>query len=155
MTDPGLFHQSTAVSCFNRCWELILKPARSRLEDEEMRRLSEVSYYHWTQHSAFDAEKDSIGLWQLARVYAISGLLPQARVYAARCLEVSLTGGFSAYLMGYAYEGLARCAALNGNIEEAEEALRKGEEYLGRVEDAESASYLNSDLAEIRGILAG
>jgi hypothetical protein len=152
MPDPQ-FHQQTAASCFNQCWELIEKADRTPLEEEEMRRLSEVSYFHWTQHPDFDAEKDSVGLWQLARVYAISGLLPQARAYAERCLKVSLEGGLSDFLVGYAQEAVARVAALEGDRPEAEQALSKAQDCLAQCADEEMASYLKSDLEGVRALL--
>src|SRR5688572_12315447 len=88
-TDQQTAHRLFAAQAFNACWNLIDKPKRTREENIEMRRLAEVSFYHW---SAFEGHTDtnlSIGYWQLARVYTLCGEHQQGLEYAALCAELS------------------------------------------------------------------
>ena len=106
--DEQEFHQSYAKKCFNECWNYIEKEDRSEADNEEMRRLSEVSFYHWSRVKDHTQDNISLGYWQLARVYAISWRSRGAHYYADRCIQVSEQGELDPFYHGYAYEAKAR-----------------------------------------------
>ena len=84
--DPGfdtvLAHRFFAADCFNKTWELIEKPNRTREEDEQMIRLAQASLWHWTNRADCKSQQLSIGYWLLARVYALAGRSEESRRYA-------------------------------------------------------------------------
>ncbi len=149
-TDPQQkAHRDFAAQCFNACWDLIDNHDRSAAEDENMRRLAEVSFWHWTQVADHTPQHLSIGYWQLSRVYAISGFCERALAYAEHCLGVSSDGNVAPFYMAYGWEARARAMASCGRIEEAREAIAKARDLAAEVEDAESRSMLESDLETI------
>jgi hypothetical protein len=149
------FHKSYAAKCFNECWNLIEKENRSEAEDEEMRRLSEVSFWHWMQVEDHTQENVSVGYWQLARVYTITGRFRLAYYYADRCVEVSEAAALEPFYVGYGYEARARAYRLGGREEEAEAALDTAYEFAEQVADPDWKNPLVADLDQIREMLLG
>ena len=149
------FHRSIATDCFNQCWTYIDKEKRTDFEDEEMRRLAEVSFWHWMQVEDHTKENESVGYWQLARVYTISARYRLAYYYADQCIEVSKVGNLEPFYMGYGYEARARAHLLGGQVEEGKEALEKAYEFAEQVSDPEWKDPLVADLDQIREMIAG
>ncbi|MCA9788009.1 MAG: hypothetical protein H6678_11285 [Candidatus Delongbacteria bacterium] len=142
-------HRGFAAQCFNACWDLIDKHDRSAQDDETMRRLAEVSLWHWTQVTDHTALQMSVGYWQLSRVYAISGLCERALDYAEHCMAVSSAAELAAFYRAYAWEARARALATCGQHEEAASAIRNARDLAAEVEDAESRAMLEKDLDSI------
>lgn len=149
--DPGfdmlLAHRYFAADCFNKTWEFIDKPDRTRDEDEQMIRLAHVSLWHWTNRADCRSQQLSIGYWLLARVQALAGRPEEARRNANQCLNHSQGG--SPFHLGYAYEALARAEKIAGNTslmaKYKTEAVRLSE----TLEDADDRKQLIDDLATI------
>lgn len=147
--DQQAAHRLFAAQAFNACWNLIDKPGRTPTEDAEMRRLAEVSFHHW---KAFDGHTDtnlSIGAWQLARVYVISGLAQQGLEYAAQCLEISQTGDVEPFYLAYAHEAMARARAALGQFEASRQSTHHAEALIPLISDPESVHQLREDLMSI------
>ena len=119
-------------------------------DDEEMRRLAEVSFWHWMQVEDHTKENESIGYWQLARVYAISGRYRLAYYYAEKCIEVSENNDLAPFYIGYGYEAKARAYFLGGREEGARDALDRAYEKAELVNDPQWKDPLVADLDHIR-----
>jgi tetratricopeptide (TPR) repeat protein len=149
------FHQTTARDCFNECWTYIEKENRTEAEEEEMRRLSEVSFWHWMQVEDHTQENVSVGYWQLARVYTISGRYRLAYYYADKCIEVSEHGDAGPFYLGFGYEARARACLLGGRVEPAREALDKAYEFSEQIPDPEWRDHLVKDLDQVQEMFPG
>jgi tetratricopeptide (TPR) repeat protein len=149
------FHQSMASDCFNQCWVLVGKEKRTEAENEEMRRLAEVSFWHWIQVEDHTPENISVGYWQLSMVYAISGRYYLAYYYADQCIEVGENGDLEPFYIGYGYEARARAFFLGGRIQEASDALEKAYTFAEQVTDLEWKELLVGDLDQIRNLFPG
>ena len=149
------FHQSIARDCFNQCWTFIAKGERTEAENEEMRRLAEVSLWHWMQVEDHTRENISVGYWQLSRVYAISGRYYLAYYYADQCIEVGENGNLQPFYMGYGYEARARAFLLGGRFQEASHALDRAYTFAEQVSDLEWKELLVGDLDQIRDLFPG
>lgn len=110
-------HRHFSAVCFNTCWELIDRPARTSEEDEQMMLRAFASFYHWSQRPDFTAEKRCVSLWQVSRVYALLGHAEEARRYGEQCRAVNEDPSLPPYCPGYAYEALARAEMVAGNRE--------------------------------------
>lgn len=142
-------HRYFSAQCFNQAWELIKKLERTPEEQEAMIRLSQASYYHWTQREDYSPNNRSISLWQLAHIYAVLGRLDSARHYAELCLQASLEEGVDAVFVGYAYEALARVEKLAGNKERARGYLASALAQADKTEDDEDRQMLMDDLVHL------
>ena len=147
------FHHRIARDCFNQCWTLIEKEKRTENENEEMRRLAEVSLWHWMQVEDHTQENISVGYWQLARVYTLSGRYPLASYYADQCIEVGEDRELAPFYVGYGYEARARAFFLSGSVQEASEALDKAYTFAEQISDLEWKKLLMSDLDQIHDLL--
>ena len=149
--DPGfdtlLAHRFFAADCFNKAWELIDKPNRSRDEDEQMIRLGQASLWHWTNRDDCKSKQLSIGYWLLARVYALATRSEESRLYANRCLQHSQ--GEAPFFVGYAYEALARAEKVAGNTSLMAKYKAEAVRLAETVEDADERKQLIDDLASI------
>jgi hypothetical protein len=106
------FHRRLASECFNKCWTYIEKEKRTDSEDEKMKRLAEVSFWHWMQVEDHTQENESVSYWQLARVYTINGRYRLACYYVDKCIEVSKEESHDPFHLGYDYEAGARALLL-------------------------------------------
>lgn len=142
-------HREFAAGCFNSCWDLIDLHDRSADQDETMRRLAEVSLWHWTQVADHTATHLSCGYWQLSRVYTLSGLCERALAYANHCLAVSGRGAVGPFYLAYGWEAKARALSTCGRPEEALQALAKARDLAAEIVDAEARAMLEKDLDTI------
>ncbi len=140
-------HRYFAVHCFNSAWELLDKSDRSVADNEQVIRLAHASLWHWTQRADCAPAHLSIGYWQVARVYAVLEQADNARRFAERCLE--LTPGDQPFLLGYAYEALARAAAVAGNERKKREYLDEARRQAARIGDEDERALLVQDLDDL------
>lgn len=145
--DPAAAHKYFSAECFNRAWDLIEKPDRTPDEDEAMIRLNQASLYHWSQREDCTGRNLSIGYWQTARIYALLGQADNARRYGELCLRYSQDEG--AFLLGYAYEALARAESVAGESEKAAKYLQNARRCLPQIADSEDREQLEEDLKTV------
>ena len=143
-------HRFFSAECFNRAWDLIEKPNRTREEDEEMVRLSLASTWHWTQRDDCAPTNLSVGYWQTSRIFSILGRANAARRYGQLSLDLCQGGDTPPFYSGYAYEALARAESVAGNIEKTEEYLNRAREMADAVDDPDSRKMLLDDLDTIK-----
>jgi hypothetical protein len=151
--DLNAIHRYFAVECFNAAWDLIDNPRRTPEEDEQMLHLSLASLWHWTQRPDCTAANLSVAYWQVARIYALLGQAENARRYAERCLAVSQAEGIPPFCLAYAYEALARAAAVAADRVQMEAYLHEAHQVNARISDPETRQQLLADLDTV--VLAG
>lgn len=147
-------HRRLSVECFNECWTYIDKAQRTPEETGTMLLLACASLWHWSQRDDVGPLNLSIGTWQISRAHALAGDATAARLFAERCLEVSVQAALPPFYLGYAHEALARSALVAGETALAREHLGRAREALSMVTDEESRALLASDLANLEGLLS-
>jgi hypothetical protein len=149
--DPGFdvekAHRYFSADCFNKVWEFIDKTNRTPDEDEEMIRLTQASIWHWTQRDDCKSSNLSMGYWQASRVLSISGRGAEARYYAELCLQQSRDA--TPFLLGYAYEALARAEKVAGNASLIAKYKAEAVRHAENVEDSDDRKLLADDLATL------
>ena len=148
--DQAAAHKYYSANCFNKAWDLIDKEVRTPEEDEDMIRLSQASHYHWTKRPDYSNTKASIGYWQTARIYAILDQAENAMRYGQLCLEASQAEGVPPFYLGYAYEALARAAAVTGNKQEMTAFLNQSKAAAEEIQKADDRKMLLDDLETIQ-----
>ena len=138
-----------AADLFNGVWRLLEKEDRGVEDDDTMLHMAHASRYHWGQIGA--PVNRSRGEWQVSRVYAVLGRAEPAMYHARRGLEICQANGIADWDLAFAYEALARAAAVSGDMEQArvwtEHALAAAEE----IAEDEDRELVISDLESIPG----
>jgi hypothetical protein len=142
-------HHRFAVECFNGTWDLLEKEDRSEDDTAEMIHMAHASLWHWRHSEHGDPQHFAVGAWQLSRVYAEAGLAEQARRYGEESLLLCRHHELAAFYLGYAYEALARAAAVAGDATERERQLGAAQAVARRIEDTSNRKTLLDDLATI------
>jgi hypothetical protein len=140
--------KNQAMDLFNHCWTYIEKSDRDDKDTREMISSAHASYWFWTQVPDHNATHESIGLWQIARVYALGGSGSMAALFARRCLEVSEAAAVDGFYRAYACEALARGLLLDGKKTEAAPYLARARKELADSAETETATLLQ-DLQEL------
>ena len=133
-----------AAALFNRTWDLLTKRRRTAADREQMIHTAHASRYHWGRVGG--PRNVSIAEWQLSRVYSVLRRPELALYHAHRCQEVSERSHLSPFLVGYAYEALARASAIAGKRRDRNRFLREARRSLNHVTDRESRQLLAADL---------
>jgi hypothetical protein len=145
--DQQAAHRFFSAHCFNAAWELIDQDSRSDDDRAQMLSCAMASLWHWSQRPDDEPRNRSIGYWQVSRVYALLGYGEPARWFAQLCLETSRNE--APFFLGYAYECLARAAALCGESEEARRCLDEAAQLAESIADESDRQQLLADLKTI------
>lgn len=140
-------HRQLGVDLFNLVWDYLDRPQRTLQEDDTMLNAAHASRYHWEQ--AGTAVNLARGEWQLSRVYAVLKRLEPARYHAARNLEICQANGIGDFDLAFAYEALARAAALAGRFDESQMWLEQASLALPGIREADDRELVEKDLATI------
>jgi len=105
--------QAIAKALFNSVWDLLQKENRTVEDDDRMLHMAHASRYHWGQVS--DGAHRSRGEWQCSRVYAVLERPEPAMHHALRSLQICQQNGIGDWDLAFAYEALARSAAVAGD----------------------------------------
>ena len=143
-----------ASGFFNRVWELLERPERTREQDDEMLHGAHASRALWAGIGS--AANLVRGEWQCSRVYAVLGRAEPALWHARRCLELAEAaeaGTLADFDLPFAYEGLARANALAGDREQALSWLELGAGAALRIAEADDRELVATDLKDVRGRL--
>jgi hypothetical protein len=143
------FHEKWSVECFNSAWSLMDKTERTPTEDEDMLRLSMASCWHWTQRPDCTNQHLSIGYWQISRVHSMLRRSIEARRYGELCLAVSQDTAVEPFALAYAYEALARAAAIAKTEAKKKEYLTRANAVIETIADEDTRNRLLGDLATI------
>lgn len=141
--DPAVERQ-LAVDLFNATWELLDATDRSPDDDLRMLHMAHASRHHWAQVG--QPVNLARGEWQVSRVYAVLGRAEAARFHAERCLGICEDHGIGDFDLAYAYEALARAAAVSGDGTERDRRLAQARAAAEEVADAGDREHLDGDL---------
>lgn len=141
------WHRKQAASLFNRVWRLLEKRKRTPEEDEEMIHAAHASRYHWGVVG--EPVQRAIGDWQVSHVYAVLRRPEPAMYHATRCLAVCHEHRIHDFPLAFAYEALARAAAVAGRSRDRDRFLRRARAAAEGIEDEEDRKLVLSDLATI------
>jgi hypothetical protein len=142
-------HRRIAVELFNYVWTLIDKPELTQSEIDTMIHAAHASRYHWGQAGTpFNLAR---GEWQISRVYAALNRADQARYHAQRCLDICLEYDIGDFDLAFAYEALARAAAVAHSLTETQHYLSLAVQAAGGIADDDDRALLWEDLNTIPG----
>jgi hypothetical protein len=138
-----------AADLFNEVWRMMELEDRGPEEDDRMLHLAHASRYHWGEIGT--SVNRSRGEWQVSRVYTLLGRGEPATYHARRGLEICEANGIKDWDLAYAYESLARAAAVSGDADGRAKWFALAEAATAEVEEEEDRELLLSDLATIPG----
>jgi hypothetical protein len=150
--DPAAteFHRKTAVTCFNKTWDLLDQKDRSREEDLQMLLEAHTSRYHWGHIG--NAHNFAVGDWQISRVYAALKQPGLALLFARSSLDRCEKNGLNDLLVS-AYEGMARAHATANEAREAERYLEMARKQLELVKDEEGRKLYSQQIDETETLI--
>jgi hypothetical protein len=136
-----------AAQLFNRVWELMEKPERTRDEEDEMIHGAHASRYHWGVVG--EAANRARAEWQISRVYTVLGRGEPAIAHAQRCLEICEQNGIADWDLAYAYEALARGHKTAGNATELRKFTKLARDAGDRIAEAEDREHFDGDYSTL------
>jgi hypothetical protein len=140
-------HRKIGSELFNYTWSLLERKKRSLAETDELLNAAHASRYHWG-HAGTPLNL-SIGEWQVSRVYAVLGRAEPALYHGRRALEIARRNRLGRFYLAYAYEALARAAAVDGDRRARNRYLREARRIGAGVRDRDDRRTLLEDLATI------
>ncbi len=147
MTEDTALHKKLGTELFNYTWELLDKPQRTREEDDTMIHAAHASRFHWGK--AGTAVNLARGEWQISRVYAVLGRAEAAQYHGQRCLDICQENGIADFDLAFAYEALARAAAVAGNTTEKVKYLAQAQEAARYIAEKDDRNLVIHDLETI------
>jgi DNA-binding transcriptional MerR regulator len=144
--DPGT-HRTLAVDLFNHVWTLLEMPSRSPKQDDEMIHAAHASRHHWGVIG--EPANLARGEWQCSRVYAVLGRAEPALWHGRRCLAICEEHGIGDWDIAFAWEAVARGAAVGGDVALRDEALERARVLAAVIAEDEDRELVLSDLATI------
>ena len=142
-------HKRFAVNSFNLVWDLLDKEQRTKEEEDQMVNAAHASRFHWGEiGTPLEFER---GEWQISRVYSVLNRPEEARYHAERCLDICEKNQFGDFDIAFAYEAMARSAAVAGKVEEAEKYVKLAKEASEKIEEEGNKNYFLSELKTVPG----
>jgi hypothetical protein len=143
------WHRKQAVLLFNQTWRLLEKRHRRPDEDLTMVHMAHASRYHWG--IVGKPVNLAIGEWQVSHVYAVLRRPEPATYHAKRSLALCQKYRIGDFPRAFAYEALARAAAVAGRAKERDRYVGTARRLGERIADREDRELFVSDLATIPG----
>lgn len=140
-------HQKFAKDCFNHVWSLLEKPDRTTEEDDEMVHAAHASRFHWGKVGT--AVNLARGEWQISRVYSEMSSPEPAMYHGQRCLGICQENNIADFDLAYAYEAMARAAAIAGHHEDRARYLAMAHEAATQIKEEDNRKQVLADLATI------
>ncbi len=140
-------HLKFAKDCFNYVWTLLEKEDRTSEEDDEMVHAAHASRYHWGKVGV--PVNFARGEWQISRVYSELGSPEPAMYHAQRCLAICVENDLGSFDLAYAYEAIARAAAVAGHKDDCRHHLDLARTMGETIEKADFKELLMDDLKTI------
>jgi DNA-binding transcriptional MerR regulator len=144
--DPGT-HRALAADLFNHVWTLLELPARTPEQIDEMIHAAHASRHHWGVVG--EPVNLARGEWQCSRVYAVLGRAEPALWHARRCLAICEEHRIGDFDIAFAWEAIARGAAVGRDDATRDEAKARARELAADIVDAEDRDLVLSDLETI------
>jgi DNA-binding transcriptional MerR regulator len=149
-TSSAVDHRALGAELFNQTWTYLEKESRTVDEDDMMLLSANASAYHWRQVGT--AANFARSEWQISRVYSVLGRAEPALHHARRCLQICQDNGIGDWDLGFAYEALARAAAVSGNRDAAQAWTDQAYEAAADLAEDEDRDLLLTDLSTIPGV---
>lgn len=140
-------HRATGVSLFNYVWTLLDKKRRTPGEDLEMIHAAHASRYHWSKVGT--PANFAIGEWQISHVYAVLRRPEPALYHAERCLGICRANKVGDFPLAFAYEALARAAAIAGDWKERDRCVRLAEAAGKKIREDDDRDLFFRDIATV------
>ena len=143
-----------ASDLFNRVWELLESPERTREQDDEMLHGAHASRALWAGSGTL--ANLARGEWQCSRVYSVLGRPEPALWHARRCVELceqAEPGVLADFDLPFAYEAMARAHAVAGDREAALRWLERAVGEAVRIAEADDRELVATDLQTVRDLL--
>ena len=144
---PPDWHRQVAAETFNRAWDLIELPQRSRAEQDEMLRTAFASRHHWEQVGG-DAER-ATGDWQIAHVASLLGLSDLALRCARSALDIAEARGWTGWRLASCHEGMARAYSAAGDRAARDRHVALARAALRDADDPGDRELIESQLATV------
>ena len=141
-------HRKLGIELFNDTWKFLDMPQRRREEIDTMIHAAHASRFHW-EMSGCEPVNLARGEWQVSRVYAVAGRFEPAHFHAQRCLNLCLENGIGDFDLAFAYEALARAAAVGLQASEHAKYLALAQQAAEHIADPEDKKLLLHDLETI------
>lgn len=147
MTDPPPDHRAPAVALFNATWDHLDNPDRSKADDLDMLSGALGSRYHWRR--AGTPRNFAISEWQVSRVFAMLGDGAWAARFGQASLDLCDDHDLDPFVRAYAYEALARAAAVSGDRDAAAAHLVRARATADCIEEGDDRDALLADLETV------
>jgi hypothetical protein len=138
-----------AKSLFNGVWALMDREDRTVDDDDTMLHMAHASRYHWGNVGT--TVNLARGEWLCSRVYAVLRRAEPAHHHAQRVLDICTREGIGDFDLAFAYEALARAAAIAGDADAARRFTEQALAAAADISDDEDRELLLSDLETIPG----
>ncbi|HEV7194227.1 MAG TPA: hypothetical protein VGN35_13590 [Jatrophihabitantaceae bacterium] len=153
MTDPTTLADGQAralgVDLFNGARQLLRRTDRTVDEDDAMLHMAHASRHHWAQVGT--EANLARGEWLCSRVYAALGRGEPATHHAQRVLDICARAGIADWDLAFAFEALARAAAVSGDPATARAYTERALEAAQQIAEDDDRELLLSDLETIPG----
>ena len=142
-------HKKFAVNAFNLVWDFLDKKERTQEENDQMVNAAHASRFHWGEiGTPLEFER---GEWQISRVYSVLNRSEEARYHAQRCLDICKKSNIGDFDIAFAYEAMARSAAVAGQGKEAEEYIQLARVAGENIGDQGNKDYFFGELRTVPG----
>lgn len=148
MNEDKELHRKLGIDFFNFTWSYLDKPQRTRQEADTMIHAAHASRFHW-EMSGCEPVNLARGEWQISRVYAVLGRAEPAHFHAQRSLDICLEYGIGDFDLAFAYEALARAAAVGLQASEHAKYLALAQQAAEHIADPEDKKLVLHDLETI------
>ncbi len=148
------WHKKMAIGLFNFTWSLLDKAKRTKEENDTVVHAAHASRYHWgelVKMGQGTAANLGRGEWQISRVYSVLKRPEQARYHAQRYLDICREHGIGDWDIAFAYEALARAAAISKDASSRDKYLELAKKAAKQIKEEENRKLLFSDLKTILG----
>jgi hypothetical protein len=141
------FHAALGPALFNKVWEIIDNPERTKEDVDEMVHAAHASWYHWSKVGT--VVNLARGEWLISRVYTVVNRSECALHHGERCLEICVENGIGDFDIAFAYEAVARAHFVSGRLDLARESVLKALEAAEVVADPEDRALVLADINSI------
>jgi hypothetical protein len=138
-------HVAFAEQANQETWNLLDQTDRTDVDNNSMIHAAHASAFHW--EVAGGAAQSARADWLLSRVYAVLGQAGPAQRYARHCLETCEREGLVDFDLAYAYEAMARSAAVAHDAGAVAQWRAKAEQAATAIADPEDRELFLGDLA--------
>lgn len=137
-----------AVDFNSSIWKLLAKKTLDANEKERVIQLAHASLLHWQLCSKGKIVNTQRGYYMIAKAYIATGEKENALKYAQLCYDCTFANEnqMQDFDIGYAYEIIARAAAMNGQKELFTENYAKAKAQINVIENEGDVKYFKADV---------